>query len=173
MKKRTIIIGLIILLAILIATGDTKAWFTHRNVYTGQFTLGTIDIEINEALTPLINLTSKKEIQRGVLKRGSDSEIYVRVALIPQWDDSSLPIDNVDLILADNEDWAYKDGWYYHKEILKDGRKLSSLLEEIQFKEQIGPDYQGKTLRLKIIAEAVQAAHDAYKDVWGIDSLPR
>jgi len=33
-------------------------------------------------------------------------------------------------------------------------------------------DYQGKTLKVDVEAEAVQASHEAYKDAFGITSLP-
>ena len=33
-------------------------------------------------------------------------------------------------------------------------------------------NYQGKVLKIEVEAEAVQASHEAYKEVWELDSLP-
>ena len=174
MKKRTIIIGSIVVLVVLLVVGGTMAWFTDKGEATNKFTGGTVDIEVIEKFDKPDNWNPGAEAEKKVsIESLGSKQTYVRVALIPQWDDdSSLPISNVELILADNDDWIYKDGWYYYKKILNEDDVTSLLLEEVRLKDETDDDYQGRTLEIKVKAEAVQASHNAYEDVWGAGSLP-
>jgi len=100
---------------------------------------------------------------------------------VPQWlnedgtdVDTNLSVGNVKLNLANNDDWVYSEGWYYYKHVLdSENQETSSLLNSVKLDEdKTGEEYSGRTLRIKVIAEGVQASHYAYKDVWGIEKLP-
>jgi hypothetical protein len=67
---------------------------------------------------------------------------------------------------------VYQDGWYYYTKILSKNQKTSTLLNSVTLAEDTDPRYQGKALQILVNAEAVQASHEAYKDVWGLENLP-
>lgn len=183
--KKSVLIGILVFsLAALLAVG-TWAWFTaEAEPVVNQFTTGTVEIEINEhGFKDIDNWnpgdTTDKEVS--VISNGSKAT-YVRVALTPVWGEivegefvanNELSIDNVTLNWNE-EDWVYSDGWYYYKSILPAGDETSLLLESVTLTGGLtGNEYQGKTLQIDIKAEAVQASYDdAYKDAWGLDSLP-
>lgn len=175
MKKRTTIVGSILVLVVLLIVGGTMAWFTHNEEATNVFAAGTVEIQVNETYNQPIDWKPGAKTQKEVsIESLGSKQSYVRVALIPKWDDSSLPINNVELIFADDyaDNWIYKDGWHYYKHILDGDKETSLLLKKVELKDETDDDYQGKTLEIKVKAEAVQASHEAYKEVWGIDNLP-
>lgn len=182
--KRNILIGLLVLtLAAFLAAGGTTAWFSAKaGPVTNYLTAGTVDIEVIEDYTPVTGWqpgeTKDKEVSVEAI---GSKRVYVRVALTPVWgyvDDNdvfhpepSLPIDNVTLNL-NSQDWVYQDGWYYYTKILSNNQKTSTLLNSVTLAEDTDPRYQGKALQILVNAEAVQASHEAYKDVWGLENLP-
>jgi hypothetical protein len=74
--------------------------------------------------------------------------------------------------LADNSDWVlHGDGYFYFKYYLTQGQVTSELLQSVTFTD-LGPEYSGKTLSVKVLVEGVQTTHDAWKEVWGLTELP-
>ena len=68
--------------------------------------------------------------------------------------------------LADNTDWVlHGDGYFYFKYYLTQGQVTSELLQSVTFSD-LGPEYSGKTLSVKVLVEGVQTTHDAWKDVY-------
>ena len=63
-----------------------------------------------------------------------------------------------------NEDWIYKDGWYYYKKIVKQDEITSNLLTEVYFNiNDITIEYPNSKVKLDINAEAVQAENNNEK----------
>ncbi|NMD43669.1 MAG: hypothetical protein GYA86_10255 [Firmicutes bacterium] len=185
--KRTVLIGLLVLTLIALLTAGTWAWFTARDEAVNTFTAGTVEVEIVENYTPVIDwapgTVTTKEVK--VKSKGSKAT-YVRVSLTPLWgseDDGQfvaepgLPVDNVTLNWNESN-WVYVDfpaqggGWYYYKSILAAGGETSLLLNSVTLADETDDRYQGKVLQIVVNAEAVQASHEAYKDAWGLDALP-
>lgn len=182
--KRSLLIGLAVFsLMALLVVGGTLAFFTDHKETENTFTAGTVEVKINEHGFDDITgwkpgETKNKKVS--VISRGSKAT-YVRVCLVPQWlnenetdVDTNLSVGNVKLNLANNDDWVYSEGWYYYKHVLdSENQVTSSLLTSVKLDEdKTGEEYSGRTLRIKVIAEGVQASHYAYKDVWGIEKLP-
>lgn len=172
MKKKGIVISTIVLLVLIL--GTSMAWFSNKAEARNEFKMGTVEVEVLEPDFENIENakagTYDKEVM--VISEGTKNT-YVRVRLIPQWSDPSLPVSNVQLNLASNNDWVDgKDGYYYFKYYLtKENQQTSPLLESITIIE-LGSEYEGQTLTIKVVAEGVQITHEAWKDVWGIDTLP-
>lgn len=170
MKKRVMAISTIVL--IVLAVGMTSAWFFTSKVKANEFRMGTVEVEVLEPgfqdLTNIDAGTYNKNVK--VASRGT-KRTYLRVSLFPEWSEPSLPTSNVKLNLNLN-DWVDGgDGFYYYKYYLTQDQETSFLLQSVTF-SSIGPEYKGKTLTIKALAEGVQTTHDAWKDVWGITSLP-
>ncbi|MGO1820291.1 MAG: TasA family protein, partial [Senegalia sp. (in: firmicutes)] len=172
MKKR-ILISLSLVVVFAFVLGATFAWFTDSSgAVTNTFTAGTVAVEVNENGFENIDNwnpgdTTNKDVT--VISKGS-KKTYVRVKLTKMWT-NQLPNDNVELVLANSGDWVYSDGWYYYKHILNENEETTKLLDAVKL---IGPitdnEYQGQTLTVNVEAEAVQATHEAFKDVWGLTS---
>ncbi|WP_130806324.1 BsaA family SipW-dependent biofilm matrix protein [Senegalia massiliensis] len=173
MKKRLIITLSLVAIAIL-AIGGTMAWFTSTpEAIDNTFKAGTVDIEVNEnGFENITNWNPGDETNKDVtvISKGT-KKTYVRVQLTPTWS-NEMSIDNVELMINSN-DWILHDGWYYYKYILEENEETSKLLDSVKLLgEETGNDYQGATFTLNVKAESVQASNDAYKDVWGLTSLP-
>jgi hypothetical protein len=171
MKKKTILISM--LLIICFAMGVTYAWFTYAEAKENIFAMGTVEVEVVETFTEVGNAQVGQSYEKTVKVQSKGSKkTYVRVKLFPEWSNPSLPVSNVKLNLADNSDWVlHTDGYYYFKYYLTDEQTTSPLLASVSFIE-LGPEYNGETLTIKVVAEGVQTTHDAWKEVWGLDTLP-
>lgn len=188
--KKNLLIGLLVFsLVALLVVGGTMAWFTDDKEVTNTFTAGTVKIELleNEGTDPVVetNVNPGDTYDKLVeVKSLGSKQTYVRVSIEPvwlelnedeEWAESSLPTDNVELIFAEGEPgdkWtAETEGWYYYKTILGKDQTTEPLLSQVEIVgSETGNEYQGKTLRINVKAEAVQASHGAYEDAWG--SLP-
>lgn len=171
MKKKTILIS--VLLVACFAMGVTYAWFTYAEAKENVFAMGTVDVEVEESFEEVGNAVLGQSYQKTVeVKSNGNKKTYVRAKLFPEWSNPSLPVSNVVLELADNTDWVlHTDGYYYFRYYLTQGQYSSPLLASVSF-TALGPEYTGKFLTIKVVAEGVQTTHDAWKEVWGLDTLP-
>lgn len=181
--KKSILVGMLVFsLAALMVVGGTLAWFTSEAEVTNTFKAGTVEIEVLEKgeTEDITNWNPGDTTDYDVsVKSLGSKQTYVRVKLEPVWydDDEEAEVDenNVELIFGEDleENWVLDDGWYYYKEILEQNQETSLLLDKVHLKgKETGNEYQGLTLKIKVEAQAVQASNDAYKDAWGINSLP-
>lgn len=183
--RKNLLIGLLVFsLAALLVVGGTMAWFTDSQTADNKFTAGTVEIEINEhGFQDITNWnpgdTTNKDVS--IISKGSKGT-YVRVQLTPVWGaldgeefipDNTLAIANVTLNTINPDKWIYSDGWYYYYKIMNTTDETELLLDSVTIAgPTTGNEYQGKTLKVDVKAEAVQASHEAYKDAFGITSLP-
>lgn len=193
--KRSIPIGLLVVsLVALFVLGGTLAWFTADAKVPNMFTTGTVDIEIVEDLDDDPNdwapgITKKNEVS---VKNLGSLPVFVRVQLRPAWgsmdgedfyEDEDLGIENV-IFNINTDSWVKSGDWYYYmgvletegkpKGVLEPEGKTPPLLYSVTLDgRRTGNDYQGKTLKIYVNAEAVQAApSEAAPDAWGLDELP-
>jgi len=184
--KKTLLIGLLVFcLVALLVVGGTMAWFTDDKTIENIFTAGTVKIEVNEhGFKDIDNWnpgdTTDKDVS--VISKGSKGT-YVRVRLVPVWghmaedkfiEDNNLSINNVSLNTINSGKWVKSGDYYYYHKIMNKDNETELLLDGVHLDGKgTTNDYQGKTLRINVVAEAVQASHEAYKDAWGIDTLPQ
>lgn len=182
--KRSIPIGLLVVsLVALFVLGGTLAWFTADAKAPNMFTTGTVDIEIDEDLDDpndwAPGITKKKEVS---VKNLGSLPVLVRVQLTPVWgsmdgenfrEDEELSIDNV-IFNVNTEDWVKSGDWYYYKGALEPEDETPLLLYSVTLDgSRTDNGYQGKTLKIDVNAEAVQAApSEAAPDAWGLEKLP-
>lgn len=182
--KKTILSGMLVFsLVALMIVGGTMAWFTDDQEVNNTFTAGTVKIEVNEGdFTSISNWNPGDVTEKNVTVTSLGSKkTYVRVKITPEWskfegEDMAPSADNVILHFASNyaDNWAFpEDGWYYYKSILNEGEETALLLDTVELDgESTGNEYQGRTLTVKVEAEAVQASHEAYKSAWNLTELP-
>jgi predicted ribosomally synthesized peptide with SipW-like signal peptide len=177
MKAKTIAISTILLIVLVVA-GATMAWFTMRANADNKFNLGTVEVEVVENYPPVNEVKTNVDYTKEVSVRSLGSKnTYVRVRLVPEWSDPSLPVSNVVLNLSNiydgtNGDWvANDDGYYYFRFYLTKDQTTSKLLGSVTFTE-LGPEYENAQFTLKVVAEGVQITHEAWRDVWELEDLP-
>lgn len=173
MKKRIVVVSTILLISIMIA-GGSMAWFTSTpDAKVNEFKAGTVKVKVVEpGFEDLENVEATTYDKNVQVQSLGTKRTYVRVRLVPEWSDPSLPVSNATLNL-NLVDWTTKqsDGYYYYKKILIKDEITSLLLNSVTF-TTLGPEYSGATFTLKVVAEGVQITHEAWKDVWGISGLP-
>ena len=160
MKNKLIVFSTILVLSMLVA-GGTFSWFTSSpEASLTNITLGTVEVEV-----------ISESISNMRVKSSGTSENYIRVRLVPSWSNSNLSVDNV-TIETDNS-WVEYKGYYYYSYSLLENEETTDLIQGINIDyTSLPPEYEGATFTLKIVAEGVQTAHEAWKDVWNITSLP-
>ncbi len=183
--RKNLLIGLLVFsLAALLVVGGTMAWFTDSQTADNKFTAGTVAIEINEHdFQDITNWNPGDTTNKDVSIKSTGSKgTYVRVKLTPVWGaldgeefiaDDTLPTTNVTLNIINSDKWIASGGYYYYYKIMNQGVETELLLDSVTIAgPTTGNEYQGKTLKVDVEAEAVQASHEAYKDAFGITSLP-
>jgi hypothetical protein len=172
MKKRIVVVSTILLISLMIA-GGSMAWFTSNpGEEVNEFKFGTVQVKVVEpGFEDLENVEATTYDKNVKVQSLGTKRTYVRVRLVPEWSDPSLPVSNVQLNL-NTGDWTTKqaDGYYYFKYYLKENEMTSLLLNSVTFTDLDG--YEGQTFTLKVVAEGVQITHEAWKDVWDLNNLP-
>jgi len=99
------------------------------------------------------------------------------------YEDEDLGIENV-IFNINTDSWVKSGDWYYYmgvletegkpKGVLEPEGKTPPLLYSVTLNGSLTHnDYQGKTLKIYVNAEAVQAAPiEAALEAWGLDKLP-
>lgn len=173
MKNRIIVVSIILLISIMIAS-VSMAWFrSNPDKAVNKFRIGTVKVEIVEKGFTNINKVKARTYDKNVQVRSLGTKrTYVRVRLVPEWSDPSLPVSNVQLNL-NLQDWTTQqaDGYYYFKYFLTQNQITSKLLESVSF-TKLDPEYEGASFTLKVVVEGVQITHEAWKNIWGLSSLP-
>lgn len=67
---------------------------------------------------------------------------------------------------------GYLNDFIYYTGIVSNADKSIDVIDKVNFDGNVNNNYQGKTFRIGVKAEGVQASHDAYKSVWGLNNLP-
>ena len=195
MNKKNLLIGSALVLAALLVVGGTMAWFTAAvGPVTNRFTAGTVEIKLHDVggydddknevpFTPngIPNVNPGDEYLKIVYVENTGSKaIYVRAKLTPEWKDpdgnllpleaGTPPVLMATFPLLDNGWFLHTDGYYYYKDPVAPGNSTPYLIDGVEFAgAAMTNDYQGATFTLTVVAEAVQASHEAYKDEWGPD----
>jgi|SRR5690554_3087799 len=159
MKNKFIAFSTMLLVSIMVA-GGTFAWFTS----SPESSLTKAEMEIVK-----VEVVGNGLENIGVRNLGT-SETYIRVLLVPQWSDHSLSVSNVDIDI-NTSDWAEEAGYYYYRNKLGVRAETTNIVNDISI-NGMTPEYEGQSFTVKVVAEGVQSANEAWKDVWGIDSLP-
>ncbi len=174
MKKRISLIVVAVLL-IIVLSGTSLSWFlSNAGEANSEFQMGRVRVElVEEDFKDIENLeigTYEKNVQ---VRNIGTSNSYVRVKLVPEWSEASLPVSNIVFNLSGNGDWTEKqeDGYYYFKYYLEENEITSSILDSITFTE-ISPEYEGASFTLNIVTEGVQKSNNGWKAIWDLTNLP-
>ena len=185
MKKKIFALALIALCAAVTAAG-TLAYYTDSATAHNVITSGGIDIEIVETMsngetfvdqTGVMPATAVSKI---VKVHNDQDEAWIRVQLItsvesaggaseldskyviPRFvnDDNAIALEDIKTMDTSFFKWMYKDGyWYYTEPVAKDA-DTDVLFHEVYFAKEMPNEYQNCTVKINVVAEAVQTAHN-------------
>ena len=167
-KKRLLPILLVVLLVGLLTVGGTVAYLMQTtDPVVNTFKPNQVTVELHESF----NNTTKSDVY---VENTCDIPIYVRVALVPVWEDADGKVMGISASMADldvtyGSNWKKSgDYWYYTKAVPADG-VTEDLIESATVNTA-----NGYKLNLQILVEAIQAdgtdgSQKAVVDAWGVD----
>lgn len=167
-RKPISIVGAL-LLALSLAAGGTLAWLAVATPQvTNAFTPGTVDVTIDEDFKE--NDSEKKDVK--VTNNNGSVTAYIRVAVIPTWEDEigdivaqSASLKDLNITWGDKVNWFEgTDGYYYYKSPVVPGESTNILIGSASVKTA-----NGYRMNLQILAEAIQATPArAVEDAWPV-----
>ena len=171
-KKRSMMIGSVILLVILLIGGGTFAWFSYSTrPVVNNFQAGTLKYSVYECFDGRMaqNVNPGDCFNKWVwFKNNGTKKMFIRAKITPEFEGGILPVDGV-VKLTVPSGWVFKDGYYYYPRVILPGYSVQ-LLEKVCFDgPSMGNEYQGKKLTLTIMSEAIQATNGAPTALWGFD----
>lgn len=179
MKKRIFAFAVaVICMSILAST--TLAYFTDTSIARNVITSGGVDIAIEEwqetqdGLIPYpdksIKVMPATQVSKIITVRNLDARSFIRVKLELTLLDGEeqvmdIPAEEMEKIIhliMNTQDWTEKDGWWYYGAAVNTNEATLPLMTAVEFD---GPnmtnEYQRSTLKIHVIAQAVQAANNA------------
>lgn len=184
MKKRNLMLGTAIMLAVLLVAGGTMAWFTaSTQPVENEFTAGTLEIKLVDEFEGAPNVNPGDCYEKLVyVENIGTKRALVRIKKDMVFSDE-LSLDVLDYELG--QGWVEVGEYFYYEDILQPtvdgepGEQTTPLFAEneegfnICFAgEGMGNEYQGAELTITIEAEAIQATNGAPTDEgWEFDPL--
>ena len=166
-RRLTPLAAAALLMVLFMSVGGTLAWLTaHTSAITNTFTVATPGVEIKEGF----NKQTKSNVQ---VKNTGEVEAYIRVALVPTWEDENgnavaepASLDDLSITWGNSGKWLKgKDGYWYYKEPVAPGYSTEVLLEKATVTTE-----NGYHMNLQVMADSIQADPTrAVTAMWGTD----
>lgn len=194
-KKKTLLL-LSLLLLLLAAVGGVYAAFTYEGRATNVITTGTVELSLTEELaegqwdalenttgdgTTSVTYHFKDVVMPGqtvakkpVLTNVGTADFYARARVIVTITAADgreqLPNDCVRFSVGD--DWLLgDDGWYYYCTAMAPA-DAAVLFENVSFAGGMGNAYQGCSVTIDVVAQAVQMKNNVSADVTAVQGWP-
>ena len=172
MKRKLLIVSVLAILVAVTAAG-TLAYFTDTGTAHNVITTGNVKIELKEwadeackepfkdktGVMPGTKVTKIVKVENtgtgaAFLRLYVEKNVYGA-------DQKPMKSDPVSLDF-DNRNWTYSEseGYYYYNRALEPGDTTEPLFTTVTFDPLMGNEYQNATAHVKVIAYAVQSAHN-------------
>ena len=156
-----------ILLILIVSTVylSTLSYFTASKRVKNIITTGSVDLEIIETdekgnpfpSSGIFNVLPASTITKDVkVKNTGLHPMWIRVAVEINFLDNTLD-ESVVSLNYNNQDWIYKDNYFYYNKILYPNKTTESLFDTVNFKETMGNEYKNASLIINIHADGVQS----------------
>lgn len=175
-KKSTLII-----LAVVLVTLSTFAWFTTSDSMQNKFKSGNplFDVALVDDFTSPNELTPETEINKVVAAKNTETiDAFVRMMVFPAALKDGEPFevqleDHVQLIGLDTSKWKDgKDGYFYYLDKLAPGETSSNLFEKVKLiiPNDQKDNYKDVTFDIVAKTEAIHTKKYDYRiSWWGTD----
>ena len=168
-------------LALTLLTQETLAFYTTVGNATNVVTSGDIQLAIHETTdqgTPYpsdgVYIVPGDVVSKVVtVENVCDHPFYLRVKLVYGINATELPAEECFKLNINQNDWVYKDGWYYYTGILEPGEETPHIFSRVEIVGgQVDNSYIGKTLQLTVEAQAVQSENNPADDITSVVGWP-
>lgn len=103
----------------------------------------------------------------------SDQPFYLRVKMVNGIDNSGLSAEDCFSLDIDEENWTYKDGYYYYKAIVEPKEITPYIFRNVTIVgDKVDNAYIGSTLMLTVEAQAVQSKNNPAEYPWEASGWP-
>ena len=175
MKRKLVLTSAVVLILALLAAG-TFAYFTKDARATNVITTGTIDITLNDEIQggektdtgwKLEGVMPGQAVEKTVsITNNGSAEAWLRVKLAVRVTvgGEEMPLTFGDgqsvLLFATGDGWLAQDGCYYYRDATKSGATTEQLFSSLQLNPLLPNDYQGCTVTVDVLAQAVQVKNN-------------
>lgn len=176
MKKKLIAAALLVI-GLAILSAGTIAYFTSSTTAHNVITSGGVNITLEEwadevGKTPYptdsVPAMPGQTVTKIVTVKNTDADAFVRakfsIKVYSGDKDVTGELDNLDqaIVIKCDGDWEPGEGgWYYYNALLENGARTAPLFSQVEFD---GPNmtnaYQNCTIKVDVVAQAVQAANN-------------
>ena len=174
MKKRKMMLGSAMILAVLLVAGGTLAWFTATaEPVVNEFTAGTLKMNLVDAYCEAKNVNPGDCYNKVVFVENEGTKrMFVRIKLTPEF--PNMP--NADLNLVEFNvlpGWVlHTDGYYYLTQEVAPGADTPNIIKKVCFDGPgMGNEYQGAYFTLTVETDAIQVTNGAALAEWGVNPL--
>ena len=182
MKNKKKIAVILALLALVTLTCGTLAFFTAKDDVKNQFTIGNINISVQEPEWKDTDKWTGEQVDKIANVKNTDTfPTLIRVAVEPRWEDANGNFYGGDISLLKFEyvnvttdptqaDSWYdgKDGYYYYTSVVNPGESTKNIIESVKFNvpENQKDKYNKETLKAVVRADAVFSKAGTYEQSW-------
>lgn len=175
MKRKLVLTSAVVLILALLAAG-TFAYFTKDARATNVITTGTIDITLNDEIQggektdtgwKLEGVMPGQAVEKKVsITNNGSAEAWLRVKLAVRVtvDGEEMPLTFGDgqsvLQFETGDGWLAQDGYYYYRNATKSGDTTGELFHGLQLNPLLPNVYQGCTVTVDVLAQAVQVKNN-------------
>ena len=178
-------VGFMILVAIGLTGALLHAILTPS---TSEFTFA----KLNQAIEIVEDFNGWEKKQVSVKNADDSPQGVVRVSILPTAKDATGkltqanfgeitdPGSKTTMVLGDltltfasdwQDNWFYKNGYFYYRKVLDSGETSTNLLEKVSLTNdtaEIRSKYADKTIEIEVMADIIETSNNAPKDAWGV-----
>lgn len=178
MKRRLLILGLVVALLAILSAGSL-AYYVSYGTSENVIATGNVNAVLHNecadgtpANTEMVCMPGDRAERVVTVENAGSQPFYLRIELlkyVQNSDLSALTIFNLDI---NEEEWTYKDGYYYYNEELQPGQSTKPLFTHVEIDgSSVNNAYMGKTMVLDVLVYAVQSRNNG-QTVWEATGWP-
>ena len=179
-KKRILCLTVLAICLATLATG-TMAYFVAEETAYSVITTGCLYMDLvqedangmplpQEVVTDVVPATAVAQVTY-VKNKGSVpffTRVLVEKIIYPaEGSDAQLDADLVTLDINEAH-WREHNGFYFYRRILKPGEETQPLFTEVGFAPEMGNEYMGARVEVRVLAQAVQSANNGLDPVYAL-----
>lgn len=171
-KARLLILA-IVAVVLSFMTQTTLAYYSTVGKATNVVTSGSIKFIIHEKTdsgsdfpTEGVYILPGDVVSKQVsIESVCEHPFYLRVKPVYGVDSQELSASDCFKLNINEENWSFRDGWYYYNGIVEPGQTTPNVLSHVEIVgSKVDNSYIGKTLTLTVVAHAVQSENNPVSD---------
>lgn len=179
-KKRILCLTVLAICLATLTTG-TMAYFTAEETAYSVIATGCLYMDLvqetkdgmpllQDVVLEVVPATAAKQVT--YVKNKGSVPFFTRVVVekvISPAEGSDAQLDAALVTLNINEDhWKEANGFYFYRRILKPGEETQPLFTEVGFAPEMGNEYMGAKVEVRVLAQAVQSANNGLDPLYAL-----